>query len=96
MSALTDFLTKQRAFNDRDDAATATISTAVQGITGDFAGMLDTIKKLQDSQGQVTPEDQALIDQIESQGAAISTKLDAASTALEALDASVPPVIPTS
>lgn len=80
MSAISDFAAKQNAHNDRQDAAVA-------GLTGDVTDLKALIKKLQDSQGQITPEDQALLDQIDARGESISTKL-------EALDALTPPTPP--
>ena len=58
MSAISDFATKQNAHNDAIDAA-------VSGLTGDVKNLQDQIAKLQASQGQITPEDQALLDAID-------------------------------
>lgn len=80
MSAVSDFVAKQTAHNDRQDAAIA-------GLKGDVDGLVAEIAKLQATQGQITPEDQALLDGIEARSAAISDKL-------EALDAMTPPVAP--
>lgn len=80
MSAISDFAAKQNAFNDRMDAAVA-------GLQGDVKTLNDQIAALQATQGQITPEDQALLDQIEQRGDAIATKL-------EALDALTPPTPP--
>jgi hypothetical protein len=80
MSAISDFATKQAAFNDRQDAAIA-------GLTSDIQNLEDQIAKLQSTQGAITPEDQALLDGIQARAATISDKLDA-------LDALTPPVVP--
>ncbi len=53
MSAISDFATKQNAFNDRQSAA-------VDGLIGDVKTLNDKIEALQNSAGQITPEDQAL------------------------------------
>lgn len=80
MSAISDFATKQNAFNDRVDAA-------VTGLTEDVQTLNDKITELQNSPGGITPEDQALLDAIEARSASIATKL-------EALDALTPPKPP--
>jgi outer membrane murein-binding lipoprotein Lpp len=80
MSAISDFATKQNAFNDRVD-------TAIAGLTTDVQTLTDKINALQNTPGQITPEDQALLDTIQSRTATIATKL-------EALDALTPPAPP--
>lgn len=81
MSAISEFAAKQTAFNDRQDAAVA-------GLTQDVTELKDEILKLQNTPGNVTPEDQALLDGIQARAEAITTKL-------EALDALTPPTPPT-
>jgi len=81
MSAITVFADRQNAFNDRVDAA-------VTGLVGDVKSLKDQITVLQNSPGGITPEDQIILDQIESRSAQIASKL-------EALDALTPPVVPT-
>lgn len=80
MSAISDFAAKQSAFNTR-------IDSAITGLQGDVQTLNDTITKLQNSPGTVTPEDQAALDTLQAQGDALSAKL-------EALDALTPPAIP--
>lgn len=80
MSQISNFAARQNAFNDRLDVA-------VTGLQGDIKSLNEAIQKLQDSQGQVTPEDQALLDQIEARGDQLASKL-------EALDALTPPAAP--
>jgi len=80
MSAISDFVTKQKAFNLRQDAAVA-------NILGDLKTLNDKIEALQNSAGTITPEDQALLDEIEAHSDTITTNL-------EALDAQTPPVPP--
>ncbi len=82
MSAISDFKTKQDAFNDRMDKA-------IEGLQGDVKFLNDTIAALQASSGTVTPEDQVLLDQLTARGSAIADKLDA-------LDAITPPAPPVS
>ena len=80
MSVISEFADRQNTFNDRQEAAIAAVVADVQGLT-------ELITALQASAGQVTPEDQAFLDQIESRASAITAKLDA-------LDAMTPPVVP--
>jgi hypothetical protein len=80
MSAISEFAAKVNAFNDRQGAA-------VDGLVADVHGLKDLITQLQNSNGAITPEDQALLDAIEGRASAITDKL-------EALDAETPPVVP--
>ncbi len=80
MSAISDYAAKANAFNDR-------IDSAVTGLQGDVQTLNDLIKKLQDSAGQITVEDQATLDQLQARAETIATKV-------EALDALTPPPTP--
>lgn len=80
MSAISDFAARVAAFNDR-------IDTAITDLQGDVKNLEDQIAALQASAGQITPEDQALLDAIESRASTVADKLDA-------LDALTPPVAP--
>lgn len=80
MSAISDFAAKQNEFNNRQDAA-------IQGLTDDIKVLNDKITELQNTAGQITPEDQALLD-------AIQARAEAATAKLEALDALTPPKPP--
>jgi hypothetical protein len=77
---IAEFAAAQKAFNDRQDAA-------VTGLQGDVQSLNDKITELQNSAGAITPEDQALLDDLQTRGEAITAKL-------EALDALTPPVPP--
>lgn len=81
MSAISDFAAKVKAHQDREDASIA-------GLKQDVQTLNDKITALQNSQGQITPEDQALLDDITTRGQSMSDKL-------EALDALTPPPAPT-
>lgn len=81
MSKISEFATKQNAFNDRVDAA-------VTGLQQDIKTLNDLIEQLQNSPGEITPEDQASLDALEQRGDAIAAKL-------EALDALTPPPVPS-
>lgn len=80
MSAISDFATKQKAHNDQMDAA-------IDGLTADVTDLKKQIAALQSSAGQITPEDQALLDAIDVRAETIASKLSA-------LDAATPPTLP--
>lgn len=80
MSAISDFAARQNAFNDRQAAA-------IDGVIGDVAFLVETIEKLQNTPGAITPEDQALLDALDARASTIADKL-------EALDAQTPPKPP--
>jgi predicted nucleic acid-binding Zn-ribbon protein len=80
MSAISDFAAKQKDFNTRLD-------TAVTGLQGDIKALNDKITELQNTTGGITPEDQALLDELQAKAEEMATKL-------EALDALTPPVVP--
>lgn len=82
MSKISEFAEKQTAHN-------ATINAAVDGLVADVQGLKDQITALQNSAGQITPEDQSLLDAIEVKTGQIAEKL-------AALDAETPPVVPAS
>lgn len=82
MSAISDFAAKQNSFNARVDAAVAGLTSDVEELTG-------KITELQNTPGAITPEDQALLDAIQSRSEGIATKL-------EALDSLTPPKPPGS
>lgn len=94
MSVISEFAAKQNAFNTRQGAAIDKAVAAVQGIIADIKTLNDKITELQNSSGEVTPEDLALINDLETQGDALATKAEAVGTALEALDAQTPPTPP--
>lgn len=70
MSAISDF-------SDRVKESFTTIGQSVDGITSDFAQLKALIEKLQNSPGSITPEDQATLDQAETQIKGIADKLKA-------------------
>ncbi len=70
MSAISDFAAKQAEFQKRIDAAVADLQ-------GDIQSLNDKITALQNTQGQITPEDQALLDQIQATSSQVADKLDA-------------------
>ena len=81
MSKISEFADKMDAHNTASDAA-------IEGLTGDVAEMKRIIEEMQNSAGEITPEDQARLDALETRAAAATAKL-------VALDAMTPPVVPT-
>lgn len=94
MSVISDFAAKQAAFNDRQGKAIDAAVLSIANLSGDFKTLNDKITELQNSSGSVTPEDQALIDQLQTAGEATAAKVEALSTALSGLDALTPPTPP--
>lgn len=80
MSKISEFVDAQNAFNDKMDVA-------VSDLQGDIKNLNDQIKALQESQGEISPEDQGLLDGLQERARVISDKLDA-------LNALTPPVAP--
>jgi DNA repair exonuclease SbcCD ATPase subunit len=76
---ISEFAAKLTAFNDRVDVAITGLSEDVQALT-------NKITELQNTPGAITPEDQALLDAIETRTETITTKLEA----LNALNENVP------
>lgn len=81
MSRISEYAEKQNAHNDK-------IDVAINDLQGDIKALNAKIVEMQNTPGQITPEDQKLLDDLEVRGAAIADKLDA-------LDAQTPPVPPT-
>lgn len=80
MSALSDFLAHQKAYNDQMNAY-------VSAILNDVNHLNDVIKQLQESPGAVSPEDQAAIDELQKQGQSLLDRM-------KALDDMTPPPVP--
>lgn len=78
--ALAAFDAQMTTFNDAEDAA-------IEALQGDVKNLNDQIAALQNSPGQITSSDQAILDKVQARGQAIATKL-------AALDALTPPVVP--
>lgn len=78
--AVAAFVTAMTGFFDRQDAAMA-------GLQSDVDNLVAQIAALQATQGQLTSEDQALLDGIQASASTVSDKLDA-------LDGLTPPVAP--
>lgn len=95
MSAISDFAVKQKAFNERQAASVDAAVASLGGLTSDVAELNRKIEELQNSPGGVTPADQALIDDLQTQGEAVAAKAEALAAALKSLDDQTPPAVPT-
>lgn len=80
MSKISEFAAKQNEFNDRLDVA-------ISGVSQDVTELKALIEQLQSTPGEITPEDQALLDTLQA-------RAEAATQKLEALDAMTPPPPP--
>lgn len=74
---IAEFAERKNLFNERLDGA-------IEGLTEDIQALNAKILELQNSPGNITPQDQALLDAIQTRSEGITTKL-------EALDALTPP-----
>lgn len=81
MSKVSEYVAKQKEHNDK-------IDLAIAGISGDVQSLKDLIEKLQNSPSELSPEDQASLDELEAKAASTAEKL----AALDALN--VPPAPP--
>lgn len=87
MSAIKDFSDKvTAAFNDIGSNVDD-LNAAVTGIASDVTALKAKIDQLQNSPGAISPEDQALLDQISAQATALSDKVKTVDDAAKALDA---------
>lgn len=80
MSAVADFAAKQNEFNDK-------LNVSLEGLKSDLQFLNDELVKLQNSQGQLSEEDQGLLDGLLARGEAMAAKF-------ADLDALNPPVAP--
>lgn len=70
MSIISEFVVKQNQYNDK-------IEAAYNGIAEDVKSLKDLVAKLQESAGQISAEDQALLNQLETRTSELSDKLAA-------------------
>ncbi len=91
---LAAFKAQQEAYNAQAGAALDKIVEAQTGLTGDIAELNRKITELQNSAGEVTPADQAIIDELQAQAAALASRADGIAAALAALDELTPPAVP--
>jgi outer membrane murein-binding lipoprotein Lpp len=80
MSKISEFADALKAQNTR-------LQASLDGVTSDVADLKAKIDELQNSQGQISPEDQALLDELQTSATALADKL-------AALDSETPPPAP--
>jgi hypothetical protein len=68
MSAIKDYA-------DKVNTAFDSISTSVDGVVADVAGLKKKIDDLQNSSGAITPEDQKALDDIQARATALADKV---------------------
>lgn len=94
MSKISDYAAAQAAFNTRQGAAIDSLVTSQAGLVDDVKTLNDKITELQNSAGQITPEDQALLDDLQTKAADLTTRQEGVAAALKALDDQTPPATP--
>lgn len=82
MSAVSDYVAKQKEYNTR-------VGAAIDGIVTDIQALADKITELQNTPPVLDPADQALLDEADAMASAMVTRV-------EALDAQNPPTPPPS
>jgi len=80
MSALSEYA-------ERVTAHLNTIGSGITGVAGDIAALKALIEEIQNTPGSITPEDQAILDQMEALTVTLADQLTA-------LDAENPPPAP--
>lgn len=94
MGAITTFLNQQKAFNTQSRDAVASIAASVTEVAEDVDELLRKLAELDNNPGEFTPEDQAIVTELITEGSEAAAKLTAAAEALAAVNAKVPPVVP--
>jgi len=97
MSAISDYSLRVNTAFDAISGSVDAIVNSVTGVTGDIAELKRIIAELQNSPGPITPEDQTLLDNLESKANSLSARLETVKVSLAELDAqteNVPPVVP--
>ena len=96
MSAISDYADKVTASFTDIGASVDGLVSSVAGVASDVASLKATIDQLQNSPGQITPADQALLDKTQAQAQAISDRIKSVATDLKTLDdATAPAAAPT-
>lgn len=70
-------MSKISEFSDRVNAAFGSIDQAVTGVSADVQSLKAEIEKLQNTPGDISPEDQAILDGIEAKVNDVAGKLTA-------------------
>lgn len=98
MSAISDYSLRVNTAFDAIGSSVDAMVDSVAGVAGDIAELKRLIAELQTNPGPITPEDQALLDALESKVNSLVSRTETVKTSLADLDAqteNVPPVEPT-
>lgn len=87
MSAISVYAEQVEAAFTDIGTSVDTLVTGVTGIAGDVAGLKDLILKLQSNPGPITPEDQAILDQLIVKITALADRIKPLAETVQALDA---------
>lgn len=87
-------VTDQTAFNARQAVAIDSIISSQGGLAGDVAEMKRLIDELQNSPGELSPDDQARLDTLVATSEAAAVKAENVAAALQALDEQTAPTVP--
>ena len=93
--ALAAYTAEMDTFNAAQDAALATVSTSIEGITADVAELKKKLEAIDTSNGPISAEDQASLTSSRDKVSVMTAKLTAVAEALRLLDESTPPKVPT-
>lgn len=91
MSAISEYAAAVNSAFDNISTQTDGLVNSVAGIAADVAFLKDTIDKLQNSPGTISPEDQALLDASQARAATLAAKLGDLAASAKALDDSTTP-----
>lgn len=97
MSAISDYSLRVNTAFDAISGSVDAIVNSVAGIAGDITELKRIIAELQSNPGPITPEDQALLDALESKVGSLVARAETVKVSLAELDAqteNVPPVVP--
>lgn len=91
MSKLSDYSERVNAAFEAINVSTDAISTSVSGVAGDVAELNRIISELQANPGELSPEDQALLDALEAKVGTLVAKTQGVADAIASLDAQTKP-----
>jgi predicted nucleic acid-binding Zn-ribbon protein len=94
MTKVSEFGAQMKTYQDQADAKLDALQTATTGLQGDIKALNDKITALQNSPGEISADDQKLLDDIQAHAQAANDKLTNAAKALSDLDDLTPPAVP--
>ncbi len=86
MSKISDYAAAQKAANEQIGAAVDGLTTSTTGLVADVQSLKDKIDALQNSPGEVSQEDQVLLDTLQVDAGTLVARIAAAAAAVKALD----------